>query len=98
MKESKNPSNINLTLTNLPKHEGLQIIVTIFKIDLGYSDPNFGPTSKPMNATISVLSPNFTAPVTTFQIAPTYGSNICSGPQNEVIFVFNGAYPTHNST
>lgn len=92
----KTPSSLNYTLTNLPAHRGITLVLNIFKID-DWLTTSSSATNNLTSINITVNSPGYQG--TTFNITLTnlYGSNICSGSGREMIWALQANLNDHRA-
>lgn len=93
---TQNPSSLNYTLTNLPTHLGITLVLNIFKIDDWFTTAT-AITNNLTSINITVNSPGYQGSTFDITLSNLYGSNICSGPGREMIWAVQANLNDHRA-
>lgn len=91
------PSNLVYTLSGLPSHTGLIMVINIFKIGYWITTPNTT-NSTNMTIVISVSSPGYVGSNFNIPLTNAFGGNICGESGNEMIWALQANLMDHTGS
>lgn len=92
---TKNPSTLTYTLSGLPTHRGIIMVLNIFKVDdwLGSASQVDNNTTFVIN--IAINSPGYQGNTFNLSLTNSYGSNICGNSGREMIWTVQSDLNDH---